>query len=256
MKYSFLATFLLLFTAAQGQRAISADGKCGMTGGGTTCFGSKFGDCCGSTGECDKRNCGNGCQPDFGKCQSSNPGISASQSFFPSLIIPIQSDQPTRAFGTQKSGAIKWDQGNEIATEIAFDNLPFGGERCSLNFVLARNGPWTFDAQSTKPWTFGIYNMIGGLVSQEDTWNKHPLATDFVANVILSVGPNAQMDVAISNHTVPCTKGRAQFLLRSYPSSFNLTWFEIKEVPPTEGRNGITFDITFPQGTSPAPRQV
>lgn len=123
-----------------------------------------------------------------------------------------------------KKHSIKWYQGNGIATEIAFDNLPSGGAKCKLNFVLARLGPWNFDYQTPQPWQFGIYNIIGGLVSQEDTWNKRPLATDLVANVTLSV-VDGEMLAVITDHTVPCVTGRAQYLLRSFPRTFDFNWF-------------------------------
>ncbi|RDI88309.1 hypothetical protein Vi05172_g2037 [Venturia inaequalis] len=163
------------------------------------------------------------------------------QVFFPSLIIPIASAQPDTAYGTQKSGTIEWDKGNTVASEIAFDNLPSGGTKCSLSFVLNRNGPWNVDSQSPQPWQFGIYNIIGGFVSQEDTANKHPLVTDLVANVTLSA-VGTEMHVDVTEHTVPCVAGRAQYWLQSYPRPFSFSWFELNNIP-VGSQNGITFTI-------------
>ncbi|TID18812.1 hypothetical protein E6O75_ATG05933 [Venturia nashicola] len=165
----------------------------------------------------------------------------AQQVFYPSLIIPIASDQPNQAFGTQTSGTIKWTQANAASTEIVFDNLPAGGTKCRLNFVLNKNGPWNLDVKSPQPWQFGIYNIIGGYVGQQDTWNKHPLVTNLVANVTLSA-VGAQIRADVSEHTVPCAGGKAQYMLQSYPRPFTFSWFELNDVP-AGNQNGITFVI-------------
>ncbi|KAH8424997.1 chitin deacetylase CDA6 [Aspergillus melleus] len=48
-------------------KIVSRDGVCGN---GITCAGSAFGPCCSKTNRCGNysSNCGEGCQPDFGKC--------------------------------------------------------------------------------------------------------------------------------------------------------------------------------------------
>ncbi|PNP59769.1 hypothetical protein THARTR1_00648 [Trichoderma harzianum] len=49
---------------------VSTNQRCGGEGGGTTCKGSLFGDCCSFFGYCgrSKEHCGTGCDPNFGDC--------------------------------------------------------------------------------------------------------------------------------------------------------------------------------------------
>ncbi|OAL44264.1 hypothetical protein IQ07DRAFT_481616, partial [Pyrenochaeta sp. DS3sAY3a] len=49
---------------------VSVDGSCGATGGGQTCGGSVFGNCCSEYGYCGSTDiyCGTGCQSGFGTC--------------------------------------------------------------------------------------------------------------------------------------------------------------------------------------------
>ncbi|KXH34486.1 chitin recognition protein [Colletotrichum simmondsii] len=54
--------------------AVSLNGNCGSTNGGSTCAGSTFGNCCSAYGYCGSTSafCGTGCQSGYGTCDTSS----------------------------------------------------------------------------------------------------------------------------------------------------------------------------------------
>jgi hypothetical protein len=143
---------------------------------------------------------------------------------WPDLIIPITRQAANQAGGTQYSGHISYGNGgaNEIATEVAFDNIPSNrATTCRLNFYLSLTGP--FSISGSLPWSFNIFPLVGGLAGQTDSWNHHPAQIDSIANVTYTTANNALVPV-VSTHTVPCVVGRAQYILRA-PKDFDFTWF-------------------------------
>jgi hypothetical protein len=73
-----------------------------------------------------------------------------------------------------------------------------------------------------SPCVSDIYNVAGGAVSHANTWNNHPLITDIVTNMTISVADGA-LATAIAPHNVPCVVGKAQYVLRSIPHGFNFS---------------------------------
>jgi len=160
---------------------------------------------------------------------------------WPDLIIPITRQAANQAGGTQYSGHISYGNGgaNEIATEVAFDNIPSNkATTCRLNFYLSLTGP--FSISGSLPWSFNIFPLVGGLVGQTDSWNHHPAQIDSIANVTYTTANNALVPV-VSTHTVPCIVGRAQYILRA-PKDFDFTWFELSD-PQNNIKNGIVYEM-------------
>ncbi|KNG49749.1 FAD-binding domain-containing protein [Stemphylium lycopersici] len=93
-------------------KKISKDGNCGGARG-STCLGSKFGNCC--SGKTDAY-CGTGCQPGFGDCASVSSSQVVSSSLSASSSSPTSPPSSSSSIETSTSSSIETPTSSSIET--------------------------------------------------------------------------------------------------------------------------------------------
>ena len=179
---------------------------------------------------------------------------------FPHLIIPVNANEPNRAYGTQLTGNITQQVPLPLLsppstaqnspslqkyTEISFDIPSNAPTSCTLNFFINTladvNAPWTLSGQA--PYQFNISSLPPAINKDTDTWNSRPAPIKTIATVTLGKDGN----VSISGGAVePCPKGQvSQFLLHpaSEEREFGFEWFELDYPESMGGGHGIVFDM-------------
>lgn len=178
----------------------------------------------------------------------------------PHLIIPVNANEPNRAYGTQLTGNITQQVPLPLLsppstaqnspslqkyTEISFDIPSKAATSCTLNFFINTladvNAPWTLSGQA--PYQFNISSLPPAINKDTDTWNNRPAPIKTIATVTLGKDGN----VSISGGAVePCPKGQvSQFLLHpaSEEREFGFEWFELDYPESMGGGHGIVFDM-------------
>lgn len=180
---------------------------------------------------------------------------------FPHLIIPVNANEPDRAYGTQLTGNITLQvrphplpslshtpqnsPASQKYTEISFDIPSNAATSCQLNFLINTvpdvNAPWTLWGQ--PPYQFNISTLPPAINKDTDTWNSCPKPLTTIATVTL--GKNGS--VAVNGGKVePCPRGQvSQFLLHpaSEEREFGFEWFELDYPESMGGAHGIVFDM-------------
>ncbi|KAF3003429.1 hypothetical protein E8E13_001476 [Curvularia kusanoi] len=161
---------------------------------------------------------------------------------FPHLIIPVNANEPDRAYNTQLTGNIT----QQIYTEISFDIPSNTATFCQLNFYLNTlpeiGAPWSLSGD--PPFTFNISSLPANSINKDtDTWKKRPSPIKTIATVTLTQAGNATIK---GGAVVPCPKGQtSQFLLHpgSDERAFAFNWFELDYPASEGGPHGVVFDM-------------
>jgi hypothetical protein len=159
---------------------------------------------------------------------------------FPHLIVPLDSSNPTKAFGTQKGGLV----GYGVSTEISFDvRADIPANICRLNFHLntnpAKNAPWALSGAT--PFEITVSRLQPTINKDKDTWNFHPKVNEYVATFAVS----RDGSVSVQDGWFECPKGDvAQFMLStSAGRGSSLSWFELNYGWDIGGPHGVTLEM-------------
>jgi hypothetical protein len=159
---------------------------------------------------------------------------------FPHLIIPLNSNKPDTALGTQHSGQVS----NQVHTEISFDvRADIPAAICRINFHLnlnpTKNAPWTL--YGNPPYEVKVTRLRPTINKDKDTWNSRPATTGYVATIRLQSDGSVQ----VQDGWFDCPKGNvAQFLLTpANGNGMGLTWFELDYSAAEGGPHGITLEM-------------
>lgn len=159
---------------------------------------------------------------------------------FPHLLIPLNSSDPNRIYGTQKTGEVS----NSVYTEVSFD-VPGdnAATNCRINFHVntnaTKNAPRELSGDA--PYTFNVTRVASAMDQFKDSWASHPAPTDWVATVTLTKAG----DVTVDGAWFDCPKWNvAQFLLTpSANRALRYWWFELDYPASEGGPHGITLEM-------------
>jgi len=145
---------------------------------------------------------------------------------YPHLIVPVDSQQPNKAYGTQYNGTIT----PTVSTIFNFD-LPtsYSGKTCSLVFLLPEQA-----ALETSAYTFngqgGItVNELSSPATQQTTYDSVPKAAVEGLGSVASV--QAGQSYVIRSHQ--CNAGATQSFEFVSTGGLSLEWFEDWYVIPS-----------------------
>lgn len=164
---------------------------------------------------------------------------------FPHLLIPLISNAPDTAYGTQKDATISYSHSNGAAqhTEISFDVPTNEAVVCRLNFKVnnnpAKNAPR--ELSGSAPYAFNISRLEPTINKDTDTWISHPGVTEYYATYTLNHNGTVKEEYS---KWFACPKGQvAQFLL--HPASdrdFRYYWYELDYQLGEGGPHGVVLE--------------